>query len=383
MNTVSISQPIEGRARIVALALAIASAAACNQDRGLRYGPAELDHADLTAIQIRGEVLFEDDILGMPMDLALVGDKLVVLDRAADSAVQVIDPRSGKLLRRMGREGSGPGEFQAAISIDPVPGSQTAFWVYDGRLGRQTYIDLDEAFFKAGKYGDRIVNLQMEAASLGPVRTDRNTSLSLGFFESGRLAVFDENGTQVATVSPLPADDDIPAAVLSQAYQATLVAHPTRARFAATNRYANLIEIYDSDGTPVKMQKGPLEVKPSFGVAEDEEGPYMTQGMDTRLGYVDGSSSNDHLFALFSGRTREGGRSRAYMGEYIHVFKWDGTFVGAIQLDNDLVAITVDYEEGMLYGVRHLPTPAVIRYSLADAMPMKAPPVVLAAASTD
>ncbi len=72
------------------------------------------------------------------------------------------------------------------------------------------------------------------------------------------------------------------------------------------------------------------------------------------------------------------------MGETVHVFDWDGNFVRAIQLDGDVVAITVDHDEGVLYGIRHLPTPAIVRYSLTDAIPASvAAPVVLAAASTD
>jgi hypothetical protein len=359
--------------------------AACGKDSGLKYGPAELDHTNLSATPVHGEVLFDEDILGMPMDLALLGDNLVVLDRSADSALQVIDSRTGKLIRRFGREGQGPGEFTAAWAIDPVPGSDSEFWVYDSRLGRQTYVDLDEEFFKQGKLGDKIVNLQMEAPSLGPVRTDRNTSLSLGFYDSGRLGVFDDEGTQVGTVASLPAaSDDFPAYVRQQAYQATLVAHPNRGRFAATNRYASLIEFYDSDGSPVRTQDGPLAVNPSYRWEEDEEGPYMVQAEDTRLGYVDGSASKTHLFALFSGRTREQNRELAYMGRFVHVFDWNGDFVAAIELDTYVAAITVDYDEGVLYGVRHLPTPAVVRYSLADAIPARvAAPVMVAAASTD
>ena len=382
MISTPMSAAAKHRGRVATLAVCVWFVAACGTD-GLKYGPAELTHSDLTTTSIVGEVLFEEDILGMPMDIALLGDNLVVLDHSADSAVQVIDSRSGKLVRRFGRAGAGPGEFALAWALDPVPGSQSEFWVYDSRLGRQTYVDLDEEFFKQGKLGDKIVNLQMEGPSLGPVRTDRNTSLSLGFYESGRLAVFDDKGIQITTVAALPAGDG-PAYVRQQAYQATLVAHPNRALFAATNRYSSLIEIYHSDGSTVRIQHGPRLVTPSYGMEQDDEGPYIVQGEDTRLGYVDGSASNDHLFALFSGRTREGGRGQASMGRFVHVFDWEGNFVTAIQLDTDVAAITVDQDEGVLYGIRHLPYPAIVRYSLADAFPTRVlTPVMVAAASTD
>ncbi|MCZ6917103.1 MAG: BF3164 family lipoprotein [Gemmatimonadetes bacterium] len=384
MISASMSASANQRGRVATIAVCVWFVAACGADRGLKYGPAELSHSKLNPTSVVGEVLFDGDILGMPMDIALLGDNLVVLDHSADSAVQVIDSRTGKLVRRFGREGAGPGEFGLALALDPVPGSQSEFWVYDSWLGRQTYVDLDEEFFKQGKLGDKIVNLQMEGPSLGPVRTDRNTSLSLGFYETGRLAVFDDDGAQIATVAKLPAGDGLPAYVRQQAYQATLVAHPSRALFAATNRYASLIEIYNSDGSRVRIKNGPVLVEPSYGWEEDGEGPYIVQGEDTRLGYVDGSASNDHLFALFSGRTREGGNGQAYMGRFVHVFDWEGNFVTAIQLDTHVAAITVDQDERVLYAIRHLPYPAIVRYSLAGALPTRVlAPVMVAAASTD
>ncbi len=72
------------------------------------------------------------------------------------------------------------------------------------------------------------------------------------------------------------------------------------------------------------------------------------------------------------------------MGRFVHVFDWEGNFVTAIQLDTDVAAITVDQDEGVLYGIRHLPYPAIVRYSLADAFPTRVlTPVMVAAASTD
>ena len=44
--------------------------------------------------------------------------------------------------------------------------------------------------------------------------------------------------------------------------------------------------------------------------------PAAATGDDLRFGYVDASGSNRYVFALFSGRTREGGGGRHYLGRF-------------------------------------------------------------------
>lgn len=339
--------------------------------RQLRYGPAELDHSHMDVTELTGQVLFDGEALAIPTDVAIVGNHLVVIDIAADSSIHVFTLASGELVRTFGRRGEGPGEFKRAWSLDPVPGSHSECWVYDVALGRLTYVDLRDEFFDGDGLGDRIINLTSEARSLGPVRTaDANKSLSLGMYTKGRLGVYDAEGRQEATVASLPPGaSDVPPNVRQHAYQATLIPHPGRRLFAAATRHASLIEIYRSDGSLVAHREGPLHVEPTYQVRYDGERAAMATGAELRFGYVDGSASNGYLFALFSGRTREGSsRGTQIMGRFVHVFDWNGNFKKAIQLDTDVIAIAVDESSNWLYGLRHNPHPAIVRYSLDDAL---------------
>ena len=357
----------------VRLCALVALSAACmdGQTKSLRYGPAELDHAGLNVVAVAGEVLFDSDVLAMPGDIAIVGELLVVVDVVADSAIHLLNRVTGESIRSFGRRGAGPGEFQAAWSVDPVPGSASECWIYDVGLGRLTYVDLNDEFFDAGALGKRIINLGGNAQSLGPVRTvDGNTSLSLGMYTGGRLGVYDAQGALLATVASLPPGAaDIPPNVRQHAYQATLIPHPDRRLFAAVTRHASLIEIFGEDGSRLATGEGPLHVEPTYRVRQGAEGKaLMATGQDLRFGYVDGSASRDYVFALFSGRTREGAMGRHYMGRFVHVFDWAGNFVKAIELDADVVTIAVDEDSNVLYGVRHDPHPAIVRYSLAGVL---------------
>lgn len=352
-------------------ALAALSTACMDGQKSLRYGPAELSHAGLNVVAVAGEVLFDSDVLAMPGDIAIVGERLVVIDVVADSAIHLLNRVTGESIRSFGRRGAGPGEFETAWSVDPVPGSASECWIYDVGLGRLTFVDLNDDFFDAAALGERIINLGGNAQSLGPVRTaDANISLSLGMYTGGRLGVYDAQGALLETVASLPPGAaDIPPNVRQHAYQATLIPHPNRRLFAAVTRHASLIEIFGVDGSRITTAKGPLHVEPTYQVRQGEEGKaLLATGQDLRFGYLDGSASRDYVFALFSGRTREGAMGRHYMGRFVHVFDWAGNFVKAIELDADVVTIAVDETSSVLYAVRHDPYPAILRYSLTDVL---------------
>ena len=54
----------------------------------------------------------------------------------------------------------------------------------------------------------------------------------------------------------------------------------------------------------------------------------------------------------------------AFLGRFVHVFSWAGSFDRVFELDADLLSITLDSSAQVLYAVRHDPTPAILEYSL-------------------
>lgn len=97
-----------------------------------------------SACSVAGPVFFvggmmdPDHVFGDISDAALLPDSTVaVLDRQARH-VQVFD-RSGRLVRTLGREGEGPGEFLDPIQVE-ASGNTLAVW--DWRIRRVTLFDL-------------------------------------------------------------------------------------------------------------------------------------------------------------------------------------------------------------------------------------------------
>ncbi len=342
--------------------------AGCGDWEGIqRRAPAEIEHSNIEVVEIGARILSESEVLGLPSDIAIIGNRLVVIDMSGDPALLVFDRASGVFERSLGGPGEGPGEFKVAWSLDPVPGSDLDLWVYDISLTRLTKISLVPNPVQARDVNGEIVSLRSEGMPTGPLWLDDDTIVSLGLFPGGRLAFFDNSGAQTASTGSVPpGPSNVPASVRQHAYQATMVVHPRRRMLAAVTRRASKIEIYRSDGSPIVQVDGPLPFEVTYALRSSPRGPVFKTEPYHRLGYIDGTGSSEYIFALFSGRTWGEFSDRAGFGRFVHIFDWDGTFKRALRLDQDVLSIAVDKESTTLYAVRHYPHPAILLYSLVD-----------------
>jgi len=313
---------------------------------------------------LTGTSLYEGEILAMPSQVAVVGDRIVLVDGFAERPVHVLDAASGIHVASFGRSGKGPGEFEWPRAVESAGSGSHSFWVFDAALSRLTLVEPD--IWASQPSSERItLSVRGPAQVTNVIRIGENRLLGAGFFSDGRLGHFDGKGDYTGASGPLPVSaTEAPPGVLQHAYRGVLKSNPARTRLVFANRHAGFLEIYGSDGEPLRRIDGPYEFEPSFTVRLGEQGPGLATGDDLRFGYVDVATTNDRIYALFSGRTRTGHPEDAVYGQTVHVFDWDGTFVSILHLDADVMAIAVDEVRTRLLAVRHLPAPAVLSYDL-------------------
>jgi hypothetical protein len=333
-------------------------------EAGLRYGSAELDHGAVPQVEASSNILSDSAALGIPIDLLVVGEHLVVIDIASDSALHFFDRRTGTYEGQFGRRGEGPGEVKVAWSLGRHGEDANSFWMYDAGLRRLTEVDIRQTLAAGHLFYTELIRLTGNGTPTGPVWLD-STIVSLGFFTQGRIMVFNPEGEPDSAIGPVPAAaNGLPPSVVQHVYQGTLVRRPDGQKLAAVTRHASQIEIYDMSGAQT-LSNGPLTVEPRYSVRSSSNVPSMRTGSDLRFGYVDATASQEHLYSLFSGRTREGFPGRAYLGSHVHVFDWNANFEYALSLDSEVAAITIDVNANLLYALRHNPTPAVLVYDLS------------------
>lgn len=358
-----------------ALLLPVVLGACEVRPRHISAEPAEMSHAAFAPVGTESRVVYDGETLALPIGIEVVGEHLVLLDGAADSMITVLRRSDGALVRTFGRRGEGPGEYKGLWSVDAgdglVPGrvgekaagpaaeTDQTFWIYDVGLRRLTHIDLDRDF-AGGRSDVYSIHLDANATVLDPIWLD-TIVVGIGFFQDGRLAHFDATGKLLRMVGTVPAgDEDVPAEVIQHAYQSRLKAKPDRTLLAVVTRHADRLEIYRPDGTLEAAADPPFGFDPRFVVRQRGERLVMATGEDLRFGYIDLATTDDRIFALFSGRTRAGFPGVANFGEYVHVYDWNGTLRRVLRLDHSALGIAVDPAGQILYTLRHDPTPAVL-----------------------
>lgn len=308
--------------------------------------------------------LHRSDALALPLGSAVVGDLLIVVDVASDSAIHVLNRFDGRLLASYGRKGEGPGEFMAAPTVDPDRAANSV-WVFDADLSRITYVNLGQLLTHPDSVVPRMINLRAEGPLEAPLWTSQGSILSPGHFASRRLIQLDSNGTQTGFVGPpLAGDPLIDAVVRQQIHQATSATNPSRDRLVVVSRWVPRIEIFDPEGTLLTLAQAPFE----WDITPDNIYSLTVWAVtkDMPYGYVSVAASKRWVFALFSGRTRRSHPENTGFGEVVHVFDWSGRFVGYIPLAAEALTISVDPEGTTLYVVEWEPVPTVSAYALRE-----------------
>ena len=354
--------------RLFGIAVALLATIGCGPEQGkekpLRYGPGELDHSQLDPVKVRGRVLASGDYLGRPSRIVPSSEHLLVLDNIGDSVLHVISTSDGRRVQSQGRRGRGPGEFEGAWSLSRDPRDANSVWVFDVSLSRLTRIDL--ARLDRSGSNPEILTLRADLVPVQPLWLSDSVLVSPNFSPRGRLLFLDRAGRLIRSGGEVPTDSrGTPPGVLQQAWTGKLAVMPSGNRMVIATQFADQIEIYDAAGTLVRKVRGPFRFDPRFTVANAGDMQTMASDESMRIGYSDLAVTDEHIYALFSGRTREAfGGGGAPFGRYVHVYDWDGNLVRTLELSTPVISLAISPDHKTLYGTRHDPEPAIMAFDL-------------------
>ncbi|MFW6089174.1 MAG: BF3164 family lipoprotein [Gemmatimonadota bacterium] len=321
--------------------------------------PPDFSHEGLAYDWLRGRLGTPDDAIGSVADLMVIGDYLLIADYpVGGSAVHVLRSEDGRRVSGFGEAGEGPGEFGGIPSLVNAPRDRRSFWAYDANLSRLTLYHLSEVL--AGRTdGSRHVRAEVPRILYDVAFLDSARAVGLGLFAEGRIGLFDPRDPTISFVGELPAaPDGVPASVVQHAHQGRLAVRPDGRRFTLATSYAGLLEIRGRDGRLVRRADVPFAFEPDYTVDDGS----MIRGLENRMGYADVQATDRYIVALFSGRAEAHFRREMRLGEYLHLFNWDGDFVHAYRLDRPVSRIAVDVAGRRLFAAAELPEPVVVTF---------------------
>ncbi len=327
-------------------------------------GPPVLDHFSVPERHITGHVLGSPGELAVPSSVDWLNGKLVVIDRKASEVIVVLDANSGRILRRFGRHGAGPGEFTGAWTVLIRDRAEESFWIFDTSLRRVTHVNLRTDFQRGSFVPSGIVRLEGGQELTTPQWIASGDLVSTGLLAKGLLLRMDSTGGRPTPIGTFAfGDPRMPAAVRQQGYDLHLSVDSSLRRLILVSPLSDRLQVLDVAGRTEVSAQRPFGFDPVFRVA----GKY---GLDaaltkaTRNGYLSVEPTSSHLFVLYSGRLEGVYQGDAGYGRHVLVFNWSGRLLTVLALDVDALDIAVSPDERTLFAVRHDPFPAILAYPL-------------------
>ena len=305
-------------------------------------------------------VFGEGDTLGAVQALEFVGDSIIVLDAkplASSDYLLRFDRETGELVESTGPPGQGPKDigYPQALSVD----LDGRLWVYDysnARLARYNAANL-----LAGP----LETLSTEVGQFHqPTWIGRRAFLSNGVFPEELLRFYSVVGGVVELVGAAgrPPVEDLAANVAVQVNRNRIAYDPNRELVAVGFMMLSRIHIYSVGGDLMRSIAGPDEIQLRYNVGTTRSGgPRFAPQSDTQIAYVDVAASHEYIFAAFSGKSFAD-ETTYHIADFLHVFRWDGTFVGSWNLEHGVIKLKFDRVQGRLWGVRENPSPALVRF---------------------
>ncbi|MDT8341291.1 MAG: BF3164 family lipoprotein, partial [Longimicrobiales bacterium] len=340
----------------------------CAGERPPENPPAHFDHTGILDGTLEGRDRIRDDRLGIPTDLILVGDNLVVSDAASEDRLPVFWAHPGAPRGSFGAKGEGPGEYKAAPFLFSSGESETSsFWTFEASRSRFVRYHLSPSGSAVDPIAAVPPPLRTERLMYEALLVDDTTWVGLGFLDSGRFArgVLNEAGFEC--VGPgLSTRFDEDEVLLQQFHKAKLASRPPEHdRLALATIRGSSLEIFTSEGERIWMGAGPYPFDPDFVLDTRSGRSVWRAGPANRYGFVDVFGTAQCFYALFSGRSEEALRDEAWLAEFVYTFRWDGTLVRIHRLDRPALAIAVDERRGEFLAVIFAPDPRVRAYSFA------------------
>lgn len=281
------------RLRRAALCALAVFSAACgpgdgSPDRADASGYTAADAGDLPRLETRWH---DTVVLGTPADsvfsitdLEIHDGRMYVVDEMAKT-VHVFDTAGGPRIRRLGRAGSGPGEFRMPASVafseqgvlvtDPSQGKRVALFGHDGRFIGMRNFDTPTAATSILTQGGRMIGMGVLAIA-DPAREGRNV-----------LGITDAAGKRLGAgcvIDPRYLESSRGGGMIGTLTYGSVAARG--GRLYCTQMISPVVQVMDSLGRPIEQ----IRLAPRFYTAPEDRP--LTQDRGEILRYLGSFTSH-------------------------------------------------------------------------------------------
>lgn len=308
---------------------------------------------------LKHEVLMGDEyLIGRTRDLNLMNDSIpVVINLKSENVFQVLNHSRKKVLE-IGQVGQGPDDFLMPFGLSTR--EKNAFSFYDLNRRRYSTIHLNEDddswqvehHFKS----DSLLHIHVL-----PIRD--SLYLGTGMYKNYHLVLLDKHGVFQKGLGEIPYRDEeerkVENMIRSDAYQGVLAVSPSGNKVAHVLMKGDMIYFYHiAENGELELKSEQINAYPDYRY----DSGVLSRGAP--MHHLTACATEEYVYTLYSGRNYKEHKDKAFRGNLIRVYDWDGNLVKLLDLDVDVNEIAVTKDNRKIYAIADLPDPVLIAFAL-------------------
>ncbi|HEX8391759.1 MAG TPA: BF3164 family lipoprotein [Longimicrobium sp.] len=291
----------------------------------------------------------------IPTAVHRVGDLLVVTDRFMNPHISVFSATTGEVVRRAGRHGKGPGEFQDPSWLVRDAGPSDLLWAYDFSNRRFSLLE-------PGKDDMVTREVPLDAGvSLATPVWNASGVISNGLFPDYTLVRLDSAGrirSRLASDPPFTTKHIANATGRRLLNRSFMTVNPSRTRLALSYQWKSRVDFFTIEGERIGSVAGPRHTTATFRVAGDRF--FWGRDDENEMAYWQMDSTERYVYALFCGCKPGLGN----LPSMLHVYDWNGNFVAEFAFDRQVTSLDVSDDDRVVYATMESPYPGVGEWRL-------------------
>lgn len=302
------------------------------------------------------------------------GSHFLIADGHSSPHVAVADRANGFVSHWVGLHGRGPRQFSDPAGFNGIVGNENGAWIHD--FGNQRLSRLEVNSEGRARIVEEIDLGNQEDVENVAWIGDSIVATVIG--NRATLMFFDDAGRPLSRVSleePFGTEDISHGTGRFMLNRASMAVHPLGARIALGYYSAAQIVVLDGAGVPIATLQGPRDVQVSYRVSDGR----FRWSDGNQFAYTRLMATPGHIIALFCGCTYRYSDSGSLLPPDIdpslHVFTWDGEFVGEHSFGADVLAssLAVSRDGAHIYGALKSPDSRIIQWKLPQSVGRNAP----------
>lgn len=306
---------------------------------------------------------YEEYVLGKPVSMALVDSILAISDLQTNPMLHLLNIETGSYMGQFISRGQGPDEFRSIGTLERFSGD--TLFLHDLNKRLCAYFLLPKSKENDVCWLSKFPCRDLPHNTLLPLKD--GAYIASGIYQDGKFCLMTDSGKTKRFSGVYPSRDkeekDVPNLIKSQAYMGKIAVSPLKDRFVSCGYQADILSFYKYENGEIQLVKEIQNSFPDYDYGKDIK-EYMGVKRSNPINYLNACATENFVYLLYSGKSYEKDRLKAFMSNKIYVYNWYGEKVKTFSLDVEVSEMVVSENDRTMYAIANLPNPMVVKIEL-------------------